>query len=127
MTCLDVQHFLSYIFFGEPTIEVREENNRWIKAVFVNQCNQIEHYEINYWILLLIGKLHTDTPKMSWSHDLTLHIIIEGGSSIELELIGKRQLLNTRMVEVSLVAKSYVFFQEIQIRPMTYELTKVIF
>ena len=64
---------------------------------------------------------------MSWSHDLTLHIIIEGGSSIELELIGKRQLLNTRMVEVSLVAKSYVFFQEIQIRAMTYELTKVIF
>lgn len=45
----------------------------------------------------------------------------------ELELIGKRQLLNTRMVEVSLVAKSYVFFQEIQIRAMTYELTKVIF
>ena len=45
----------------------------------------------------------------------------------ELELIGKRQLLNTRMVEVSLVAKSYVFFQEIQIRAMAYELTKVIF
>ena len=45
----------------------------------------------------------------------------------ELELIGKRQLLNTRMVEVSLVAKSYVFFQDIQIRAMTYELTKVIF
>ena len=45
----------------------------------------------------------------------------------ELELIGKRQLPNTRMVEVSLVAKSYVFFQEIQIRAMAYELTKVIF
>ena len=45
----------------------------------------------------------------------------------ELELIGKRQLLNTRMVEVSLLAKSYVFFQEIQIRVMTYVLTKVIF
>ena len=36
----------------------------------------------------------------------------------ELELIGKRQLLNTRMVEVSLVAKSYVCFHEIQIRDM---------
>ena len=30
----------------------------------------------------LIGKVHTDTPKRYWSHDLTLHIIIERGSSI---------------------------------------------
>ena len=41
----------------------------------------------------------------------------------ELELIGKRQLLNTRMVEVSLAAN--VCFHEIQIK--SYELMKVIF
>lgn len=127
MTCLDVQHFISYIFFGEPTIEVRVENNRWIKAVFVNQCNQNEHYESNYWILLLIGKLHTDTPKISWSHDLTLHIIIEGGSSIWARAHWQKATIEYQNVEVSLVAKSYVFFQEIQIRAMTYELMKVIF